>query len=405
MNLIQTMVLFFQSLLILRIQALNRDLSLDGPILIDRERCEVFPVEKETMHLRGHCTAGRTPPSTCPEICVNFRNLAHNDYHVIAATEYCKSKLYDCFFGLPGRRGGIPIRYIHIPKSGGTSVEALFRSASFKLNITHQTDSFWSDDANACMVSGHLPYSIHRRELTILTFRNPVSFAISFHDYMRSINAANNHHIVKFISSPLNQLVSDRNSLLLSLLRDKQSAFLFWAFLNEHGACDENLSQTRDANTPSAYKFLEEMWYSPEPLGGSLSCAISLLKKIDLVAYTERLDDLIIQMRFRTGWLGWEYDSFSHVHGVDLPLKSSVSDEAKMLMQEEAKSGIDLPLYQEVVKLADEKTRYALSCMDPSSIPFPNEVLEAKSESELEEERSLFLAKEVNYLNSIKYIR
>lgn len=88
---------------------------------------------------------------------------------------------------LPGRSGGRPLQYVHVPKTGGASVQSYLRSIAqnHSIRVQYHDGEFGSTawDQKACMVFGHRPIGwatgfSDLKPLYIVTLREPIAFAV-----------------------------------------------------------------------------------------------------------------------------------------------------------------------------------------------------------------------------------
>ena len=91
-----------------------------------------------------------------------------------------------------------------------------------------------------------------------------------------------------------------------------------------------------------------------------LEKAIANLRRTDCVAITDRLYDLVDQLRLHVTWIPANVAGFPHQNIVPLSQKSVLDDEAETIL---ARWGwADAKLYEEAAKIAQEKTALAKTC-------------------------------------------
>ena len=326
-----------------------------------------------------------------------------------------------CFKGMPGHSGGRPVQFIHVPKTGGTSVQKLLHREVVALRVAFEVVSdrdlhegqktTWK--GATCVVFGHAPLGWSpgfqvRQPLYIAVFRDPVAFAVSSFDFIK-VRASRDWVAVEASSRPLrlpprvcsrphqyhgvahadpvrdavhakfgNLSISDNvvglNPVVLALVRDKQAAFLFGSSFGrkECALHSPAYAALRHHEAPNAHALNLATFYDEEPLpGGTAECALHLLSSVDLVGVTERLDDLLVQLRWRTGWMGMSAKvaangtaTVPHSNHIDLSFKSTLTPQAKLIMDREASKGIDSQVYRRAVELNKAKTEEAARCLD-----------------------------------------
>jgi hypothetical protein len=284
----------------------------------------------------GKCNCADRVPNelcrfeTCSDPYLNFNNSPHGEI---------------CSNYLPGRAVGRPIQYIHVPKCGGTSVQAYLQSMAdeFGLKIVRNDDMFMRDGnlkpqkvyKSACIFVGHRPfgwdnsYQTLSTPLYVITIREPLSLAISLFDYIQSHTHPTLKHVRdSYGNKSLSENVGQRNVHILHSVTFFQARYLY-----ELQDC-RNTSKT--------------------------GCALEVLDRIQCIAVTDRLDDLIFQLRWRTRWLGIKMESFPKLNGVKDGLNSSeLLPEALSTLVAEMKTGADFHVYQRARQLHMQRTEEA----------------------------------------------
>jgi len=185
------------------------------------------------------------------------------------------------------------------------------------------------------MVFGHRPIGWApgfelRHPLYIVTLREPIAFALSLFDFIqRNSFKAHDRQRTSFANKSFSENVVNENKEVLSYVRDKQSELL------------EGLD--RCANTDKE------------------TCVLSNLDKAHVVAVAERLDDVLIQLRWLTGWLGLGVDSFPRTNSADI--KSPITPRAMKILEAQAENGVDALLYQRALERHDNLTEQARRCL------------------------------------------
>jgi len=291
-----------------------------------------------------------------------------------------------CFRGMPGRSGGRPIQYVHVPKTGGSSVRKLLLREVTAMRISHEiasdNDNFIGKQntsvSTACVVLGHAhlgwgPDFLRRRPLYIATFRDPVGFAVSQFDYVRYRGHARHDPVrdrawAALGNRSLTENVLARNPVVLAFVRDKQASFLFGSSF-ARAECARNGSAP--ASSLRAPVFNLTTFYDAAPiLGGGVACALHLLDAVDVVGVTEALDDLLVQLRWRTGWVGMSARGgadgalhLPHSNHIDPGFKSVLAPAALAVLEAEAAEGIDRPVHRRAQELNAAKTAEAFRCL------------------------------------------
>mmetsp|Transcript_58350 Transcript_58350/g.117208 ORF Transcript_58350/g.117208 Transcript_58350/m.117208 type:complete len:286 (-) Transcript_58350:57-914(-) len=253
--------------------------------------------------------------------------------------------VYSCnrtsFHNLPGLGSPCrPIQYVHIAKTGGTAVQAYLRQAASEHHVhtQYRDGSFrgkkgW--DMEACLVFGHRPIGWApgfdlRRPLYVVTLREPISFAVSLFDFInRNAFRVHDKQRASFGNSSFSDNVVAHNQVVLNYVRDTQGELLEGV-----GGCG----------------FVEK----------SL-CVLAHLETAHAVVIAERLDDMLIQLRWKTGWLGVGVDAFPRLN--DAHSKSHVTPSARRILEEAARHGVDTPLYRRALELHESLTNEARYCL------------------------------------------
>jgi hypothetical protein len=234
-----------------------------------------------------------------------------------------------------------------VAKTGGAAIQTFLRSEAKDKSITtqyHDGDFTGPEDWNrdACIVFGHRPvgWALGFDELKpvyVVTVREPVSFTVSLFDYI-SQHTFRVHAPLRasFGNLTLSGNVLARNPDVLAFVRDKQSELL----LGVRGCREQEPTAT---------------------------CAVRHLRSVDCVAVTDKLDDLLLQLRWRTGWLGVGHVAFPPVNRAPGEARSALLPKARRALEAEAKDGADLAVYRVAQVLHEEKTARALNCLSISS--------------------------------------
>lgn len=185
------------------------------------------------------------------------------------------------------------------------------------------------------MVFGHRPIGWApgfelRHPLYIVTLREPIAFALSLFDFIQHNSfKAHDRQRASFANKTFSENVVSGNEEVLSYVRDKQSELL-----KGLDGC---------ANTDKK------------------TCVLSNLDKAHVVAVAERLDDVLIQLRWVTGWLGLGVDSFPRTNSAEV--KSPVTPRAMKILEAQAENGVDALLYQTALERHEILTDQARRCL------------------------------------------
>jgi hypothetical protein len=91
-----------------------------------------------------------------------------------------------------------------------------------------------------------------------------------------------------------------------------------------------------------------------------LKRALHNLRRTDCVGVTERLDDLIDQLKYNLRWVPNRYQAFPRANKLGNAFKSVLDDEAEAILRKWA--WVDDRLYKVAVTIADRKTTAARRC-------------------------------------------
>jgi hypothetical protein len=231
-------------------------------------------------------------------------------------------------------------QYVHIPKTGGTTIQALLKSVASYNHVVVEYHDGSLDDINwnrsACIFLGHRSMGWHidilkNDPIYVVTVREPIDLAVSLFDYIRR-NTFPMHDTQRksFGNHSFSQAVLARNSILLSYVTYYQSFLLTGVT-----GCGSD----------------------------KYSCVIENLCKAHVVATSERLDDILPQLLYVTGWIGFGIATLSTSSHNTAPTKSIVTDEALGILRVEAAKGLDAKMYDIAKQRHYHLTSVARQCL------------------------------------------
>lgn len=284
---------------------------------------------------------------------------------------------------LPGTDGGAPIQFVSIPKTGTSGLRNYIAMKATQRDIYFQnhdgpfpSNNFWEHRARIVMghrFYGWAPGFLELKPLIVAVFREPIAFAVSLFDYMESArrwtHAADvTARIVPKIHGRLSmsENIEAGNLAVLGTVRDKQSIFLFANYCDccapgESANIPKELAEDGEIKYRFAYM---QTYLGTYDFGGSLKCALRVLHALDCVGTLGNIRDFMIQLRWKTGWLG--YPALMPHHNSHQKIgknRSILTTKARLILEQEAEKGIDLHVYREAVQINNEKTRKAKKCL------------------------------------------
>lgn len=244
-------------------------------------------------------------------------------------------------WGSPGRAGGRPIQYVHVPKTGGASVQGFLREVArnYSIRVQYHDGPFVAPkswDQSSCIVFGHRPFGWEvgfssRQPFYVVTLRDPVALAVSLFDYVVS-------HKYK-IHDQLRDSFG-KESFSVNVIRRNENLLKF----------------------VTAYQ--AEYLIGIEPCMHDVAvCALNNLERADCVGIAEELDQLLLQFQWATGWLGVGSTHFPRANAIAPGLKSAVTLKARSILEDAARNNADDLVYRRAREISTVLTLRAKRCL------------------------------------------
>jgi hypothetical protein len=209
------------------------------------------------------------------------------------------------------------ILYVHIPKTGGSSVNR-FISSHFSPDeaITHIEGSpGWHNrisNKKILFISGHIPYPAFKNllgslddYLKVVTLRNPVQHVISHLAWVRHLSDPDGRARFKFDNHP--EYIQGMSLKLAKIsLGDPMRISRFISGMN---ALEKQLMD----NTQTRY--LSKMTLGVSISKSNVDLAKGYLEEFDVIGITERMDDFF---KFLSTKAGWEPPALSSIPKVNI---------------------------------------------------------------------------------------
>jgi hypothetical protein len=255
----------------------------------------------------------------------------------------------------PGTNSGARIQYIHIPKTGGTSIEkamwgwnhgVVFRNNH--VNIDGSNEKCAPASPNYFLLAGHRGYGFckdikesKRGLFTFTALRDPVSRAISLYDMEKALKGKFFTRV--FGTRPLKEWLREFNKT--EKIEEGE------AFLRFMGSQQARFLCGYECFLPKNKSMNHESYL--------LAKAKQNLPLVDAVGITERLNDIIPQLKLHLRWLPVGFRSWPHNN--ERRGHSDVDDQARAILA--SYSQTDMELYKMAEKIAKEKTNKAKDCL------------------------------------------
>ena len=271
----------------------------------------------------------------------------------------------------PGVNKGVPVQYVHVPKAGGTTIQDAFAAWGHAKGLhvyLHDGDheGVWMcPDAlvNRGILLGHRGFGFCQRmqraygdkAFYVVAMREPVSRLRSLFDYFMSHNYPffQKYHAL-WRNKELNDIVIDYNKTLHENLprtdpRMRGPTMLRGLSLQQTAFLCGWDCVAGEANNVTRKEAFQR--------------AVDNLQRADAIVIMEKLDDLIVQMRFHTTWVPSNINKFPF-DNTHKGKKSVLSAQAQEIVRQWSRD--DVKLYRMAVARHDELTSNAKRCLGVS---------------------------------------
>lgn len=271
----------------------------------------------------------------------------------------------------PGMRRSPRFQFVHIPKTGGTTIQEGLNT--WVQGNPHISVLLWDQNAYmgssfACppkilthtFLMGHRGYGFCKDVIrnkdglfTATAVRSPVSRMVSLYDY----------NLFKRGTGKAQKFFGNKDGANTHTLKNLIKEYNATTDVIEEGERVLRYSGTQQCRFmcgfeclgPNSYK---NETFTPEYL---LERALENLRKTDCVAVTEKLNDLVAQLRFHLTYIPGNVNGWQTQNKLPLSMRSTLDEESRAILLKWAWA--DEQLYQEAAKIAQEKTRQAVRCL------------------------------------------
>jgi len=302
--------------------------------------------------------------------------LIQEEHEEQAQAEIDKSMEKDCWKDSqrrykPGQTPGRPIQYVHIPKAGGTTIQESLIAWATKVGYSKYLHNGDHDGVWSCprtiergILMGHRGFGFCDRmqkrygnnALYMVALREPVSRFRSLFDYFMD-NAypqfVEYHKMWK--GKDLSDLVVEAQETLKLKLPPSDPRM--------HGPIRFLELSRHQVNFMCGWDCVSLK--SNLTMDVRLERALDNLRRTDVVAIMEKLDDMIVQMRYHTYLVPSDVTRFP-LENTHKGKKSVLTPEASKIIAEWSKH--DIALYEMAKARHQELTQHATQCLESGEV-------------------------------------